>query len=249
MSVLKPSRLALTVAGALAFGALAACQTPESTVSSAQIETVAMTANQRQDAAAERRLREWAKQGLPVAERELGMLYRTRPAQRAETIRLFESAARAGDAEAAFQLGELYRIEVAGATADPAAAAPWYKLAALQHHARAGLMLGLLYKNGSGVRQDDEQAAKWLDLASDQGNAHAMFLLSYAYNEGRGVVRDPAKGRKLLEEAAEHEYPPAIQELAMVVQQGDSHSAKDELRAGHLMKEATEHRHNNWNRF
>ena len=28
MSVLKPSRLALTVAGALAFGALAACQTP-----------------------------------------------------------------------------------------------------------------------------------------------------------------------------------------------------------------------------
>ncbi len=25
--------------------------------------------------------------------------------------------------------------------------------------------------------------------------------------------------------------------------------ADDALRAGHLMKEATEHRHNNWNRF
>jgi TPR repeat protein len=70
-----------------------------------------------------------------------------------------------------------------------------------------------------------------------------MFLLYNAYREGRGVPRDPAKGHALLEEAAHHEYPPAIQELAMTVQ------ADDALRAGHLMKEATEHRHNNWNRF
>jgi hypothetical protein len=35
----------------------------------------------------------------------------------------------------------------------------------------------------------------------------------------------------------------------MTVQLGDALSPKDELRAGHLLKEATEHRRNNWNRF
>ncbi|MBG6221012.1 MULTISPECIES: hypothetical protein [unclassified Janthinobacterium] len=57
------------------------------------------------------------------------------------------------------------------------------------------------------------------------------------------MPRDQLKGRAMLEEAAQHEYPPAIEELAMTVQ------ADDAIRAGHLMKEATEHRHNNCNRF
>ena len=35
----------------------------------------------------------------------------------------------------------------------------------------------------------------------------------------------------------------------MTVELGDAHSAKDLHRASHLLKEATEHRHNNWNRF
>ena len=35
----------------------------------------------------------------------------------------------------------------------------------------------------------------------------------------------------------------------MTVQLGDAHSARDERRAGYLLKEATEHRRNNWNRF
>jgi hypothetical protein len=35
----------------------------------------------------------------------------------------------------------------------------------------------------------------------------------------------------------------------MTVQLGDALSARDERRAGELMKEASEHRRNNWNRF
>jgi len=225
------------------------CQIQREQPTSAQIESVGMKAQQEADAGAERKLMAWAAGQMPVAQRELGLLYRGRPRQRADALKLFEQAARGGDPEAAFQLGEMLRAGAVGVPAAPAAAAPWYTVAARHQHAKAALMLGLLYKNGDGVARDAVQAARWLDVASRLGNAHAMFLLSNCYNEGIGVAQDRARGRALLEEAAEHEYPPALQELAMTMQLGDALTPRDTQRAGHLMKEASEHRHNNWNRF
>lgn len=228
---------------------LSGCQMQREAPTRAQIETVGMTALQQADAGAERKLMAWSEQNMPVAQRELALLHQSRAGERRQAMTLFERAARGGDVEAAFQLGEMLRVGAVGVAAQPAAAAPWYALAAGRNHARAALVLGQLYKNGDGVARDDRLAARWLAASSEAGNPHAMFLLSYFYNEGRGVPQDPAKGRALLEEAAEHEYPPALQELAMAVQLGDAHSARDERRAGYLLKEATEHRHNNWNRF
>ncbi len=236
---------------ALLLAMLAACQRSSAPPEAAQIEATAMKASQQGDRLAEQRLRDWAAQGATVARRELGLLYSTQPQLRREAMHALELAARSGDAQAAFALAELYRAGAPGANLAPAPAAarPWYLQAALRQHARAALMLGLLYKNGEGVPRDAAQAAGWLTQASKLGNAHAMFLLSNAYMEGSGVARDAVRGRALLEQAAEHEYPPAIQELAMAVQQGDAYSEQDGLRASHLLKEATEHRHNNWNRF
>jgi TPR repeat protein len=231
--------LIVVLGSALLFG----CQIQHEKPSSAQIEVIGMKARQEADAHAERKLMAWAQQKLPVAQRELAIVYQARPQQRADALRLFEQAARGGDTEAAFQLGEMQR------TVAPAAAAPWYGIAAQRRHARASLMLGLLYKNGDGVKRDDVQAARWLAQASELGNAHAMFLLSNLYTEGIGVAQDRAKGRQLLYEAAEHEYPPALQELALTMQAGDNLTPKDERKAGHLMMEASEHRRNNWNRF
>ncbi|MBA5639676.1 sel1 repeat family protein [Duganella sp. LX20W] len=228
---------------------LSACQLNKPVPAPAQIESMSMRAAQQGDVVAESRLRDWAQRQVPVAQRELGLLYLTRPEQRAEAQRLFMQAARAGDTEAAFQLAQMLRNGAPGIAAAPEQAIPWYRQAAQQKHARAALMLGMLFNNGEGVAVDHAQGARWLSVSSDLGNAHAMFLLSNAYSEGRGVERNEAYARRLLEEAAEHEYPPAIQELAMTVQMGDALSAKDELRAAHLLKEANEHRHNNWNRF
>ena len=250
--------LKIKLTGALlALASLAACTAPDVAVpDTAGIEGDAMRASHNQDAAAERRVRDWAMRGVPVAERELALLYLRRPASRLEAARLFELAARAGDAEAAFQLGELRRSGigavagvVAGVAPDPAGAWPYYRQAAAQRHPKAALTLALMAKNGNGVERDARQAAKWLALASELGNPHAMFLLYNAYNEGLGVPRDAGMARKWLEESAEHEYPPALQELAMALQAGAARTPGDELRAGHLLKEATEHRHNNWNRF
>jgi TPR repeat protein len=178
-----------------------------------------------------------------VAERELGILYRAQPARRAEAQQLLLQAARAGDAEAAFQLGELLRVAPPGVPASAAQAAPWYRQAAAARHAKAALTLGQMARNGDGLPRDEVEAARWLSLASELGNAHAMFLLSNAYRYGLGVTRDPVRGRELLEEAAEHEYPPALQDLALAVQDEDAQ------RASHLFKEASEHRRNNWNRY
>ena len=233
----------LTLAFIASAAALIGCQSPETAPASAEIESVSMVAAQKHDMQAERRLRSWAVQGLPVAQRELGLLYQSRPEQREEAQQLLEHAAQKGDTEAAFQLAELLRVGAPGRVAAPEKALPWYRQAALQRHARAALVLGMLFNNGEGTPRDLSEGAHWLQVASELGDGHAMFLLSNAYREGRGVAQDAVQARKLLEEAAEHEYPPALQELAMTVE-GD-----DKLRASHLMKEATEHRHNNWNRF
>jgi TPR repeat protein len=232
--------LAVTVALA---AIVAACQQHQVLPATAEVESTAMRAAQQGDPGALRSLQQWAAYGMPVAQRELGLLYRTHSDLRSEALRLLEHAARSGDAEAAFAMGEMLRVATAGVAADPASAWPWYKLTAERQRAKAALALGQMARNGDGVPRDEVQAAHWLQLASELGNAHAMFLLSNAYREGQGVPRDAERARVLLEESAEHEYPPALQELAMAVQ-GD-----DALRSSHLMKEATEHRRNNWNRF
>lgn len=223
---------------ALLLAALAACS---SAPAPAEIETVSMEALQRGDALAERRLSAWAQQGLPVAERELALLYRKRGRDGARA--LFERAARQGDIEAAWELGELDREQA------PARAAARYRQAAARGHARAALALALLLKNGNGVAQDKAGAAHWLDVAAAAGNAHALFLLSNAYAAGDGVAVDGRRARDLLERAAEREYPAALQQLALVKQAGDAWSERDPHEAQQLLKEAEEHRRSNARRF
>lgn len=215
---------------------LAACQS-SAPPTAAEIEATAMQARQAGDKQAERRVRNWAAKGMPVAERELARVYQPRPARRDDALRLFEQAARTGDAEAAFELGQMLRP---GA---PEQAWSWYRLAAQQQHARAALMMGLLAASGQGVSKDAATAAHWLEVSSELGNPQAMFLLYKAYREGRGVEQDAARSQQLLEEAAHRHYPPAIEELAMTVQ------IEDATRAGDLLKEASEHRQNHWNHF
>ncbi|HEV7814661.1 MAG TPA: tetratricopeptide repeat protein [Janthinobacterium sp.] len=233
----------------LLIGSMIACQSKDEMLPSpAQIEATALTASQGGEASAERRVREWAEQGLPVAQRELGMLYRNRLERRAEAIALLEKAARAGDAEAAFQLGEMYRM-AAGGKPEPAKAWPWYKMAAENKHSTAALTLALLMKSGDGVSSNPTETAKWLTLASNLGNSHAMFLLHNAYQEGNGVPRDSVKGRQLLEEAARRDYPPAVQEMAVAAPSDDRLTPKEDLRASTLLKAATGHNNDGAKRF
>ena len=90
-------------------GALIACQAQEDAVPSPTvIEAIATQAGPQGQAAAERRLQEWADQGSPVAQRELALRYLSNPAKRNEAMQLFERAANAGDAQAAVGLVGMY---------------------------------------------------------------------------------------------------------------------------------------------
>ena len=91
-------------------GALIACQAQEDAIPSPTvIEAAAMQLGPQSQAAAERRLQEWADQGSPVAQRELALRYLSNPAKRGEARQLFERAASAGDAQAASGLVGMYR--------------------------------------------------------------------------------------------------------------------------------------------
>ncbi|GGY05215.1 hypothetical protein GCM10007386_39870 [Pseudoduganella dura] len=141
-------------------GALIACQAKEGAVPPAPvIEAAAQRLSAHGGAAAERRLREWADQGSIVAKRELGMLYQNKTPRRGEAMRLFEEAARAGDAESAFQLAEMYHRAAENSGRQPDKAWPLYAQAAEHRHPKAALRLASLAKDGS------EEAARWLAAA------------------------------------------------------------------------------------
>jgi len=79
------------------------------------------------------------------------------------------SAAEAGDAEAQFRLGTLYRLGE-GVPSDPIEAAIWYRRAAQQGHGMATYMLGYLYYRGR-VDEDRDlvQAYVWFARAEELG--------------------------------------------------------------------------------
>jgi hypothetical protein len=82
------------------------------------------------------------------------------------------SKAKAGDAEAQFEIGK--RLDSGqGVEADPKLAADWYRKAALQGHPKAAEYLAIFYEEGIGVKKDLVLAAKWYELSANKGNANA----------------------------------------------------------------------------
>ncbi len=214
----------------------------------AQIESLAIQADQGRQQKAESQLRLWAEQGMPVAQRELALMLQRAPEGYADARKWFEQAGAAGDGEAAFSLGEAYYSARLGLARDAAAAWKWYSQAAQHGDDKAALMLSRMAKYGDGVPQDLALSVKWLKFASEQGNAQAMFLLSNAYLAGDGVQRDQHSARIWLEKSAQGDFPVAIQALAMATEGGDLQLQKDPDRARHLLKEATEERRMHWNK-
>jgi uncharacterized repeat protein (TIGR03803 family) len=121
----------------------------------------------------------------------------------AQALQLFQKAAAAGDAQAMYELGELYnRGVVPPFSPDYAQARQWYEKAAAASHAQAMFNLGWLYQRGLGVPQDYAQARRWYEKAAAAGNAQAMNFLGNLYANGHGVAQDYAQARRWYERAA-----------------------------------------------
>lgn len=110
----------------------------------------------------------------------------------AEAIKILIPLSLNGDADAQFDLGDLY-FNGKGVKKDDAEAARLFKLAAAQGHARAQFYLGDMYSAGRGVLQDYVEAAKWYKLAAAQGDADAQVSFGDMYADGIGVIKSLVK--------------------------------------------------------
>jgi len=101
----------------------------------------------------------------------------------------WQPLAEQGDADAQFDLGQLY-ANGQGVPQDYVQARQWYEKAAAQGQTLAQLNLGDFYGNGTGVTQDYQQALFWFRVAASHGNALALTKLGLMYERGNGVTQD-----------------------------------------------------------
>jgi len=116
--------------------------------------------------------------------------------------RLLQMAARAGDADAMDQLGQLYLYGPA-LYRDDAQAREWFQKAAEGGNVPAMSHLGQLHLHGWGVPQDSAQARQWYQKAAKGGDPEAMYGLGWLYEHGWGGGKDFTLARRWYEKAAQ----------------------------------------------
>ena len=87
----------------------------------------------------------------------------------ATALREWRPLAEQGNAEAQYNLGNMYRKGL-GVPQDYGEAVQWYRKAAERENAKAQLFLGNMYFFGQGVSKDYVQAYMWYILAASSPN-------------------------------------------------------------------------------
>lgn len=114
-----------------------------------------------------------------------------------------------GDADAAFNLGQAYRLGK-GVPLDLAQAQGWFERAARKGHVDAQTTLGLLlFSNGNQVA-----AMRWLKGAAEAGEPRALLMVGTALYNGDGVPQDPVTAYAYVSRAAAQGLAPAKATLA-----------------------------------
>lgn len=133
----------------------------------------------------------------------------------AAAVAIWRPLAEKGDADAAFNLGQAYRLG-RGVAVDLAAAQKWLDAAARANHLDAQTTLGLLLFD-SGSR---DAAVQWLKKAADRGEPRALLVYGTALFNGDGVTRDPVLAYAYVSRAAAQGLEPAkstLQELDAIL--------------------------------
>ena len=127
----------------------------------------------------------------------------------AGAVAIWRPLAEAGDADAAFNLGQAYRLGK-GVVIDLSQAQNWLERAARKGHIDAQTTLGLLlFQNGNRV-----SAMRWLSLAAEAGEARALLMVGTALYNGDGLPEDPVKAYAYVSRAAAQGLAPAKATLA-----------------------------------
>ena len=127
----------------------------------------------------------------------------------AAAISNWRPLAEKGDADAAFNLGQAYRLG-RGVVINLGAAQTWLERAAKAEHLDAQTTLGLLlFQNGNRAG-----GLRWLKVAAERGEPRAMLVYGTALYNGDGVVRDPVTAYAYVSRSAAQGLPPAKETLA-----------------------------------
>jgi len=81
--------------------------------------------------------------------------------------------------------------------------------------------LGYMYQTGQGTPKNDENAVKYYTLGAEAKQPYALFNLAILYMNGLcGLEHDQFKAHDLHMEAATREVPPAMYEVALMLERG-----------------------------
>ena len=104
-----------------------------------------------------------------------------------------EKSAKAGDAQAYFNLGIFYS-EGKAVPKDQEQAVAMYKRGAEKGSVLAAFNLGQAYRKGEGIVLDYREEARWYEFAAKRGDYRAGNELGILYVEGKGVRADKIEG-------------------------------------------------------
>jgi uncharacterized protein len=128
-------------------------------------------------------------------------------------ISVWRPLAEAGDADAAFNLGQAYRLG-RGVDLDLSTAQNWLETAARKGHTDAQTTLGLLlFQNGNRIG-----GLRWLRQAAEAGEPRAMLMYGTALFNGDGVPQDPVLAYAYVSRASAQGLAPAKSTLEQMDQ-------------------------------
>lgn len=155
-------------------------------------------------------------QGLPDAERQLGLYYAYGPEEDWEqAVYHLRKAAEEGDLDAQYRMGVAYEYGY-GVQPDAPEAARWYQLAANQRHPQALLALSLCRFNGKGIEQDSRQGMLLQEQSAWMGDAVAQYNMGLSFLQGDGVPMDETQGFYWMLQAAQQGHALAQGQVGML---------------------------------
>ena len=209
----------------------------------AQAQAWLREAADRRDAGAETSLASWSARGNASARHAYATLlsHRVDAASRQRLEQLLADGADAGDAADATRLAELLtQAARASASGEDARVAHLLAQGHAGHVPAAARLLALRALDPARGSPDAARAAAWMAEAANGGDAPAMFLYANMLRAGEGVPRDDAKALALYQAAADADYAPAIQALAIAWRYGELGLQADAAQSRLMDHEAAE---------
>lgn len=181
-----------------------------------------------------------AEQGNDDAKTDLGWCYYCgygveENVQKAEELLL--DAANEGSNLAMLRLGHIYSND-----GNATRAIDWYKKAAEHGKAYANTCIGVIYRNGNGIKQNYAKAYDYFKKAANDGEKDAQNYLGLMFLQGEHVKENDEKAVAYFQQAAEQELPVAQYNLGSCYYNGWG-TSKDNGSAKFWMKKAAEQGH------